>query len=221
MNGNGTSSGQASGGSSDIKGSEEKQEQEGESQDKVNTTAMVIDSELDKNRNEISWSEIKKEIEQLNESWTVIIIDLYALDVKKENILEFSDKLNASMMAIKNEDKIKSLTSLADLYASIPQFLNDIDAEENMQKIRQTQSHVINAYVLAEDIQSSDINQHIGKAIEVYSEVMTNIDYTKDKTEKINKIYVLLNELENSLEDKNADIFYLKYKNFMKEIQAI
>lgn len=219
--GGGGSGNSGSGGSSDTKGAEEKQEKEGESQDKVNTTTMVIDAELDKDRNNIDWTEIKKEIEQLNESWSVIVLDLYALDVKNNTILDFSNKINTSMIAIKNEDKGQSLTTLADLYSKIPVFLDEIDADKNMKKIRQTQSYVINAYILAEDMENSVIKEHLTNAVSTYSEIMNDIDYVKDKTEKTNKIYVLLNEMANSIDEKDTDVFYIKYKNFMKEIETI
>lgn len=210
-----------SGGSSDTKGKGEKQEKEGESKDAVNTTMMVNEAELDKDRNNIDWIAIKKEVELLNESWSVIVLDLYSLNVKNDRILNFSNKLNTCMIAIKNEDKDKSLDNLAELYSSIPVFLKEIGAEENIQKLRQTQSHVINAYVLAADMGNATIKDHLTQALNVYSEIMSDIDYTKDKTEKTNKIYVLLNELQNSINEKDSDVFYLKYKNFMQEIQTI
>lgn len=215
------SSSGGTGGSSDTKGSEEKQEKEGESQDKVNTTTMVANAELDKDRNDIDWTGIKKEIELLNESWAVIVLDLYTLNVQNDTILSFSDKLNAVMIAIRDEDKTQSLSTLADLYSSIPEFLEEIDADENIQKIRQTQSYVINAYVLAEDMENTTINEHLANAVTTYSEIMSNIDFIRDKTEKTNKIYVLLNELANSIVEKDADVFYIKYKYFMKEIEVI
>ncbi len=217
----GNSSEGGSGGSSDTKEAGEKQEQEGESTDAVNTTTMVIDAELDKDRNDIDWTGIKKDIELLEESWAIIILDLYALDVKNDIILDFSNKLNRSMIAIKNEDKSQSLILLADLYSNIPEFLEEINADKNMQKLRQTQSHIINAYILAEDIENGEIDDNLTQAVQVYSEIISDIDYIKDKTEKTNKIYVLLNELANSLDEKDSDVFYIKYKNLMKEIQTI
>lgn len=215
------SSDEEAGGSSDTKGAEEKQEKEGESQDKVNTTTMVINTELDKNRNDIEWTLIKKEIELLNESWSIIILDLYTLEVKNDSILSFSDKLNAAIIAVKEEDKKQSLIALADLYSNIPVFLGEIKVDKNLQKIRQTQSSVINAYVLAEDMENTVINEHLTKAVSTYSEIMSDIDYVKDKTQKTNKIYVLLNEMVNSIDEKDSDVFYIKYKNFMKEIESI
>lgn len=214
----GSSSG---GGFSDTNGQEGQQSEQGTSNDKINTTNMVMDVELDKDRNNIDWTTIKNEVELLDESWAVITLDLYTLNVKSDTILGFSDKLNTAMVAIKNEDKQKSLTALANLYSSIPEFLREVEADKNMQKIRQTQSYVIDAYILADDIGNTEISKNLTQAITTYSEVMSDIDYTKDKTEKTNKVYVLLNELANSLKEKDTDVFYIKYKNFMKEIEAI
>lgn len=197
------------------------QKQENGSQDLINATEMVTDSTLTKNRNDINWNIIKPEIELLNESWSIAVLDLYSLNVKNDTILEFSSKLDTCIMEIKNEDKTKSLKALSDLYSMIPIFLKEINADENLQKIRQTQSYVITAYILAEDMENVEINNNIKKAIEIYSEVMSDIDYVKDKTYKINKIYVLLNELANSLPQKDSDVFYVKYKVFMEAINMI
>lgn len=218
-NSNGESSSKGDSGSTN--GQKGQQSEQGSSNDKMNTTNMVMNVELSKDRNNIDWTTIKNDVELLNESWTIITIDLYTLNANSNTILNFSNKLNTAMVAIKNEDKQKSLTALADLYSSIPEFLREIDADKNMQKIRQTQSYVIDAYILADDMENTEINKNLTQAITTYSEVMSDIDYTKDKTEKTNKVYVLLNELANSLTKKDTDVFYIKYKNFMKEIEAI
>ena len=122
---------------------------------------------------------------------------------------------------MKNEDKTATLLALANLYESIPKILKEIDADENLQRIRQTQSYVINAYSLAQDMSNPDISININKAMDNYSLVISDIDYTKDKTYKTNKIYVLLNELSNSLDLKDSDVFYIKYKNFMEAVNEL
>lgn len=192
-----------------------------ESEDLINTTKMVTDSMLTKDRNEIDWIKIKPEIEIINESWSVILLDLYSLNVKDQIILDFGVKLDSCIIAIKDEDKQQSLAALADMYASIPEFLKEIKADTNLQKIRQTQSSVINAYILAEDIGNIEIDNNITKAVDIYSEVMSDIDYTKDKSYKTNKVYVLLNELSNSIDAQDPELFYLKYKNFMKAVNEL
>ena len=202
--------------------SEQKSEkQEDESQDLINTTEMVTNTMLTKSRDDIEWNVLKPEIELLNETWSIVLLDLYSLNVDNNDILDFSSKLNTSMIAIKNEDGQASLTSLADLYASIPNFLNQINSEINLQRIRQTQMYVINAYSLASDITNPEINSNLQKAVDVYSQIISDTEFTKDKTFKTNKAYVLLNELVNSLDNKDSDVFYVKYKNFMETINEL
>ena len=215
--------GNSGSGSGGERASEEQQseKQEDESQDLINTTEMITDTILTKNRNDIDWEVIKPEIELLNESWSIIVLDLYSLNTNSETILDFSSKLNTAMISIKNEDKKGSLTALANLYTSLPEFLKQINAETNLQKIRQTQSYTINAYALADDMTNPEINSNLQRAVDVYSQIISDIDYTKDKTFKINKAYVLLNELVNSINNVDSDIFYVKYKNFMETINEL
>ena len=65
---------------------------------------------------------------------------------------------------------------------------------------------------------NTEIRNNITKAIETYSEIMSDVNYTKDHSYKVNKIYVLLNELLNSLDEKDSDVFYIKYKVFMEAV---
>ncbi len=199
----------------------DKQAQSETNNEKINATNMVMNAELDKDRNDIDWTTVKNEIELLEESWSIIILDLYTLNVKSETIQEFSNKLNTCLVTIRDENKEQSLMTLASLYSSIPEILQELNAEKNMLKIKQTQNYVINAYVLAENMDNIEIEKNLKQAINIYSEIMSDIDYTKDKTQKTNKVYVLLNEILNSISKKDADVFYIKYKNFMKEIQSI
>ena len=44
------------------------------------------------------------------------------------------------------------------------------------------------------------------------------MNYAKDNMYKVNKCYVLLNELENSMDLKDKEIYYIKYKNLLEEL---
>lgn len=207
-------------GSKNNDGTENEEEVEDKSKT-INSTNMVANTELNKNKNDIKWEELKEAIEEIDSSWAIIVLDLYTLNASNSTILEFSEQINKVMIEIKAEDKQKSLETLAKLYSGIPKLLKETNVDVNKQKIRQTQNYVIDAYVLANDMTNKQINTNITQAINEYSEIMSNINYTKDKSEKINKIYVLLNELANSLIEKETDVFYIKYKNFMKEIETL
>ena len=207
-----------SGEQSEGGGEEKSGQSEEESQELVNTTEMVTNSTLERDKENVKWDLIKPEIELLNENWSVILLDLYSLNVNNNTILDFGKKLDDCIITIKNEDKTQSLNNLADLYAMIPIFLREINGDENVLKIRETQSYLITAYSKAQDMGNMEINNNVEKAIEKYSEIMSNIDYISDKTYKTNKIYVLLNELKNSLEKQDEDLFYIKYKTVLEEL---
>lgn len=190
-------------------------------QNTANATEMITNAILTIDRNNIDWNIIKSDIEIINEAWGTILLDLYSKNVSNDNILDFSNKLNVAIIAIKNENKKQSLNAVAELYADIPLFIKETGGDKNLQKIRQMQSYIIKAYTLADDMSNAEIAKNMNQAVEIYSEVMSDIDYTKDKTYKINKIYVLLNELNNAVLVKDSDVFYIKYKNLMQAIYAI
>ena len=47
------------------------------------------------------------------------------------------------------------------------------------------------------------------------------MEYMKDKEYKVNKTYVLIKELQNSLGYKDKKMFYIKYKNLMESINTL
>lgn len=190
-------------------------------QNTANATEMITNAILTIDRNNIDWNIIKSDIEIINEAWGTILLDLYSKNVSNDNILDFSNKLNVAIIAIKNENKKQSLNAVSELYADIPLFIKETGGDKNLRKIRQMQSYIIKAYTLADDMNNAEIARNMNQAVEIYSEVMSDIDYTKDKTYKINKIYVLLNELNNAVLVKDSDVFYIKYKNLMQAIYAI
>ena len=47
---------------------------------------------------------------------------------------------------------------------------------------------------------------------------MNSIHEKGQKQSQISKIYVLLNELNNTIENQDKDLFYIKYRNSMEEL---
>ena len=98
------------------KSSEESQNSQ--NKDPKNTTEMNYDSVLN-NDETIDWEELKKEVENLQSSWPTVLLDLYKIDMNKEDILAFSDLLNQLTLNVKEEKKIESLDILTQMYSCI------------------------------------------------------------------------------------------------------
>ena len=66
-----------------------------------------------------------------------------------------------------------------------------------------------------------DIVKQIDSGIASFQSIMTDADYVSKNSNKVNKIYVALNELKNSCTLKDREVFLIKYKNALEELNSI
>lgn len=233
---NGSSGGSSSGGSSSqsgsssegsSQGSEQKQSssqgESGSSEQKSKTTIMKMEPKnvLSSDENDIDWNSIKNNIETINEAWAVVILDLSNVNVDNNDILNFSSTLDDCILSIKDEKKADTLTNIAKLYSFIPKFERGISAENSVQNIKQVKSYIINAYSLAEKDDWIAIGNNISECEKTFKNITNDMEYMKDKEYKVNRTYVLIKELQNSLTYKDKKLFYVKYKNLMESINTL
>lgn len=228
----GSSSGGSSsqvGGSSDgtAQGAEQKQSssqsQSANTTQESKTTIMKMEPEnvLSSNDNDIDWKSIKNNIETINESWGVVILDLSNMNVDNNDILNFSSTLDDCILSIKDEKKADTLINIAKLYSFIPKFERGISAENSTQNIKQVKSYIINAYSLVEKDDWTAIGNNISECEKTFKNITNDMEYMKDKEYKVNRTYVLIKELQNSLTYKDKKLFYVKYKNVMESINTL
>ena len=187
----------------------------------INTTKMEKNAILDSNQDDIDWKAIKYEIENINQTWSVILLDLYSLNVSNDDIVAFSEILNNSIISIKNENKIDSLSNIAKMYSYIPIYEKAISAENSMQNIKQTKSFLINAYSFVEQGNWNEIQTNINECEKTFKNIVNDMEFAQKNEYKINKTYVLIKEMQNSLYLQDKEIFYIKYKNLLESINTL
>ena len=170
--------------------------------------------------NEIDWNYIKNTAELLHTSWTTIMIDLHSLNIKNDDILSFSNNLDALILNIEREDKRATLNSLASLYAIIPIYINQYSNDNYEENLEYTKAHIINSYVLLEDDKWEDMQKEVTKAQEYFNLVINSVN-TKSSQIFTNKTYILLNEMKNAINLKDKKLYYMKYKNLMENIMNV
>ena len=170
--------------------------------------------------NEIDWNYIKNTVELLHTSWTTIMIDLHSLNIKNDDILSFSNNLDALILNIEREDKRATLNSLASLYAIIPIYINQYSNDNYEENLEYTKAHIINSYVLLEDDKWEDMQKEVTKAQEYFNLVINSVN-TKSSQIFTNKTYILLNEMKNAINLKDKKLYYMKYKNLMENIMNV
>lgn len=232
----GSSGGSSSGGSSSqsggssegsAQGSEQKQsssqsQSENDTKEsKITIMKMEPENVLSSDENDIDWKSIKNDIETINEAWGVVILDLSNMNVDNNDILNFSSTLDDCILSIKDEKKVDTLTNIAKLYSFIPKFERGISSENSTQNIKQVKSYIINAYSLVEKDDWTAIGTNITECEKTFKNITNDMEYMKDKEYKVNRIYVLIKELQNSLTYKDKKLFYVKYKNVMESINTL
>ena len=65
------------------------------------------------------------------------------------------------------------------------------------------------------------INAQIKLAVDTYSKLITDINLETEKQYNINKVYIMINDIQNSTTIKSKDIFLIKYKNIIEELNTI
>ena len=106
------------------------------------------DSLLNSNYGEIAWNEISYSVETLFAAWPTITLDMKTLNVKDEDISNFSVTLDGVAQSIKNKDKNSALINLYNLYTMLPRFLSYFINDDAKINLYNTKAYLLNAYIL-------------------------------------------------------------------------
>lgn len=165
----------------------------------------------------IDWDFIKNSVENLYPTWTTIMIDLHSANVKNEDILGFSENLNSLIVYIGQEDKLKTLNTLLNLYNYIPEYAKQAVKDTKKTNLIYTRLYVANSYVLSEEEKWDEMKEKINKAQEYYSGIINSIN-DKNSQNKISQIYVSLNETNSAINYKDKKLYYIKYIDLMEKL---
>lgn len=207
-----SSSGEQSGNSQSSKESEKQN---------ISVTEMQNNSILNVDTDNVDWDTMKQNIELINTSWSIIIIDLNKNNVSNDDITEFSKLLNETILSVKNEDKSKTLINLTSLYDYVPKFLTAISADKHKQNIEHTKSYVYKAYSAASQEDWDTVTTNLSDAETNFLSIVNDEEYSKEKAFKVNKTQILLKDIQNSVSNNDKSLFFLKYKNLIESLNTL
>ncbi len=203
--------------SSSSEGSSDSSESKSTNYTKYNVESQNI---LTLKENDIDWDYLKNTVEVLHSSWPTIMIDLHSINIKNDDIFNFSNNLDTLIVNIENEDKRSTINNLAILYSLIPTYLEQFLKDTDKINISYTKSCIINSYALLEDEKWDDMQNQITKAGEYFGIIINSLSQDRSQS-TISKTYVLLNEIKNTINLKDKKLYYMKYKNLMESAMNI
>ena len=196
--------------------------QTGENKQEVTITKMEQELVLNENQ-EVDWKLIQGGTELLYSVWPTIVLDLNNMNVDSNKIVEFSNTLDETLSSIEQKDKAKTSENLAKLYGFLPEFLQDInDIEDVKKEILKTKSYLLKAYAAMDAGNIQSVTTETANTKNCFMQIVNNISKENDQRKfNINKAYILIEELKNSLSQEKSQIFYLKYKNIVEELNTL
>lgn len=217
-----SSSGSGGGSSGTSSGEQASSEENSSTKDKQDNKKFELKvNGVLTNNEDINWKFIKSEIENLYTSIATITIDLYSLDINKNDILGFNQQLDNTTKIVKNENKQETLNEMAKLYSSLSKITQSLQGEETYKILIETKLNIFNAYSKLDTKNWNEISKNINSAISVYSRLLSNVNLEPENQYSINKGYILLNEMQNAVNSQDISLFLIKYKNLLEEINSI
>ncbi len=170
---------------------------------------------------EINWDNIKSQIEILYTSISTITLDLYQSNINQDDILNFNKEFDNLTVGIKQENKQMCLDELSKLYNYLPNFSQNILDDEIEKTLVETKNNILKAYSKLDSKNWREISENIKQASNSFSKLLTNTNIDTNKQYSINKIYIMINELQNAISVQDETIFLIKYKNILEEMNSI
>ena len=171
---------------------------------------------------QIDWEKTKTEVENIYVSIPTITLDLYQTNVNQQDILDFNSKFDNLTVAIKNENKQETLQNLIEVYKYMPTFAEAVSQNSNIKKTAlDTKLNIFQGYSKLDSGDWTTISNDRQTGIQTFAKLLTDAQIEKQKQYSINKIYVMLNELKSASEKKDVEIFLIKYKNLIEELNNV
>ena len=166
----------------------------------------------------INFDYIKDDVNRINDSSAMLIVDLTEINISNEEILNFSNHLNDLIITIGEKDETKMINDLSQMYADLLMFKSSYAKNKNEIKKSEIKKEVLDIFNLSNKSEFDTANEKIENVIQNYKNLMNDNDYAKENAYNLNKIYILLEEYKNSLITQNYDLISIKYINTIENL---
>lgn len=174
------------------------------------------------NEEDINWTQIKKDVEKMYTSLYPSTLDLYKINVNQDDISNFNREFDKLTKAVKEENKEDTLKELSILYDYLPKFADGCTDDEAEKIVIRTKNDIFKAYSILDKEEWTTISENIKDATQEFAKIVDSTENQKNKNQyNINKAYVMINELQNAIDLKEKEIFLIKYKNLLEELENV
>lgn len=165
----------------------------------------------------INWEDISEEVKEIDISIDAIIQDLSDLDISNEDILALRNEVNSLIISAGNEDEYNLLQRASYMYSLLPNYVEKYSSNTNLVDKMKLKSLVLSTFVQSNFSEWETAKETVLLAESKYNEMMNNVDYMKEYSNNLNRIYVLLEEFKNAVDLEEIELTKVKYIDFIEK----
>lgn len=192
-----------------------------DTENSITISTKESQSILLRDRNDINWTYIQTELENLINSWSVITIDLKSINTNNDDILAFNTNAETALKYVQEKNKSNALISLSNLYGLLPKYAEKCNKDFKDLEILYIKYDVLAAYALIETNQWDKISTFLGDADNRNLGLINSDNAEVKNNQNIQKSYILLKEFIKSANEKNIDMCYMKFYYLIDELGKI
>lgn len=176
---------------------------------------------LTQSSNNIEWKGIKNQVENIYVLLPTITLDLHQIDIDNNKIIAFNTEYDNLSKTVKEENKEQSLIELSILYDYLPTFMDKSNATEKDKIILRTKNNIFKAYIKLDSANWASMGDDIKNATEEYTKLIATPENSTSNQTAISKTYIQINELQNAITLQDKEIFLIKYRNTLEDLENI
>lgn len=207
-------------GGTEGESSDESNSSKGDSEESEAKQYKIEENGILTKDSEIDWNQIKNNVERIYVSLYPMTVDLYQIYTNQQDIVDFNKEYDNLIKIVKDEDKQVTLNELSILYDYLPKFVEACTDKEKEKVIIKTKSYIFKAYSVLEEEKWENVSENVDSAIQEFSKIVTNESDRESRNQyTLNKAYVMIKELQNAINLRDKEVFLIKYKNLLEELQ--
>lgn len=187
----------------------------------IKSSKIEYNSILKNTNNEVDWDSLKSDIEIMYSTWTTVLMDLTSLNVNKDNLLKYNDKLDSIVVDLEKKDKQSTLLNMADLYSLLAAFVKEVTNDSNEIALFNVKCNVLYSYAYIERENWEKVNEYVNNAKTDFNNIVNNQVNNIYQIDIVNKSYILINEIEKDISNKSKNTFYINYEMLMQELENL
>lgn len=166
----------------------------------------------------INWKNVNKDAQKIGKVLDTLMLDLGEAKISNEDLNRFRTEINNLLIASGGEDEQALLTSASNLYSLLPDYYGKFSNDNNKKDIMSLKSLVLSSYINSYFLNWQEAKTKASSAETKYKEMSDNLEYMKEYSYSLNKIYILVEEFKNAVDLEQADLAKIKYINFIENI---